>query len=97
MYRVEHRELTAQRTHGAGNVERFPLQPPPLHIHSLFRLFCQSHYDYAKELFSLGGATPPTSRAKSPETALAHVICDRAEQAYLRSDALEKRRKLMNA
>ena len=29
------------------------------------------------------------------ETALAHVIGDRAEQAYRRSDALEKRRKLM--
>jgi integrase len=31
------------------------------------------------------------------ETALAHVIGDRAEQAYRRSDALEKRRKLMDA
>ncbi len=31
------------------------------------------------------------------ETALAHVIGDRAEQAYRRSDALEKRRKLMEA
>jgi integrase len=31
------------------------------------------------------------------ETALAHVICDKAEQAYRRSDALEKRRKLMEA
>jgi integrase len=31
------------------------------------------------------------------ETALAHVIGDKAEQAYRRSDALEKRRKLMNA
>jgi integrase len=29
------------------------------------------------------------------ETALAHVVGDRAEQAYRRSDALEKRRKLM--
>lgn len=29
------------------------------------------------------------------ETALAHVIGDKAEQAYRRSDALEKRRKLM--
>jgi hypothetical protein len=28
------------------------------------------------------------------ETALAHVIGDKAEQAYRRSDALEKRRKL---
>ena len=31
------------------------------------------------------------------ETALAHVIGDRAEQAYRRSDALAKRRKLMEA
>jgi integrase len=31
------------------------------------------------------------------ETALAHVIGDRTEQAYRRSDALEKRRKLMEA
>ena len=31
------------------------------------------------------------------ETALAHVIGDRAEQAYRRSDALDKRRKLMEA
>ena len=29
------------------------------------------------------------------ETALAHVIGDKAEQAYRRSDALEKRRTLM--
>ena len=31
------------------------------------------------------------------ETALAHVIGDKAEQAYRRSDALERRRKLMEA
>jgi hypothetical protein len=31
------------------------------------------------------------------ETALAHVIGDKAEQAYRRSDAPEKRRKLMEA
>ena len=30
------------------------------------------------------------------ETALAHVIGDKAEQAYRRSDALDKRRKLMD-
>jgi hypothetical protein len=34
---------------------------------------------------------------KIVETALAHVIGDKAEQAYRRSDALEKRRKLMEA
>jgi len=31
------------------------------------------------------------------ETALSHVIGDKAEQAYRRSDALEKHRKLMEA
>jgi hypothetical protein len=31
------------------------------------------------------------------ETALAHVIGDKAEQAYRRSDALEKRRRLMDS
>jgi hypothetical protein len=31
------------------------------------------------------------------EAALAHVVGDRAEQAYRRSDALEKRRTLMDA
>jgi len=31
------------------------------------------------------------------ETALAHVMGDKAEQAYRRSDALENRRKLMEA
>ena len=31
------------------------------------------------------------------ETALAHVIGDKAEQAYRRSDALEQRRQLMEA
>ena len=35
--------------------------------------------------------------ARDHETALAHVIGDKAEQAYRRSDALEKRRKLMEA
>ena len=40
-----------------------------------------------------------TSARRGPlvETALAHVIGDKAEQAYRRSDALEKRRKLMEA
>jgi integrase len=32
-----------------------------------------------------------------PEHALAHVLGDKAEQAYRRSDALEKRRPLMDA
>jgi hypothetical protein len=39
----------------------------------------------------------PTSPREITETALAHVIGDKAEQAYRRSDALGKRRKLMDA
>jgi hypothetical protein len=69
---------------------------PPLHIHRLFRLLRQSHHDYAKEPFWLGW-----ERLQLPceitETALAHVIGDEAAQAYRRSEALEKRRKLMEA
>lgn len=38
-----------------------------------------------------------TAAREVVETALAHVIGDKAEQAYRRSDALEKRRKLMDA
>jgi hypothetical protein len=96
MYRVEHRELTAQRTHGAVMSNVFHCNPP-LHIHSLFRLFRQRHYDYAKELFWLGRATFPNFPCEITETALAHVIGDKADQAYRRSDALEKRRRLMEA
>src|SRR6476619_7048882 len=43
----------------------------------------------------VGNETP--SPREVVETALAHVIGDKAEQAYRRSDALEKRRKLMDA
>jgi hypothetical protein len=34
---------------------------------------------------------------ENTETALTHIIGDKAEQAYRRSDALEKRRKLIEA
>ncbi len=44
--------------------------------------------------FRDGQATSPTSRAKLPRR---RVIGDKAEQAYRRGDALEKRRKLMEA
>jgi hypothetical protein len=37
------------------------------------------------------------SNVREADTALAHVMGDKAEQAYRRSDALEKRRKLMEA
>jgi len=56
----------------------------------------QSHYDYAKELIWLGWQCLQLSR-EITETALAHVMGDQAEQTYRRGDALEKRRKLMDA
>ena len=48
------------------------------------------------QLSRLGGQRSSFPR-EIIETALAHVIGDKAEQAYRRSDALEKRRKLMDA
>jgi hypothetical protein len=46
---------------------------------------------------AIGRATSLNFPREITETALAHVIGDKAEQAYRRSDALEKRRKLMDA
>jgi len=46
---------------------------------------------------STKAATSPTSPEEITETTLAHVIGDKAERAYRRGDALEKRRKLMEA
>jgi integrase len=51
--------------------------------------FCSSFRDWAGNVSS--------APREVVETALAHVIGDKAEQAYRRSDALEKRRKLMEA
>ena len=70
---------------------------PPLHIHSLFCLLRRSHYDYAKEPFGWAGNVSDFPREITETAALAHVIGDKAEQAYRRSDALEKRRRLMEA
>jgi hypothetical protein len=53
-----------------------------LHFRSSFRDWAGNETSYPRDLI---------------ETALAHVIGDKAEQAYRRSDALEKRRKLMEA
>jgi integrase len=49
---------------------------------SSFRDWCGDETDFARE---------------TAEAALAHVVGDKAEQAYRRSDALEKRRRLMQA
>jgi hypothetical protein len=46
---------------------------------------------------AIGRATSLNFPREITETALAHVTGDKAEQAYRRSDALEKRRKLMDA
>jgi hypothetical protein len=47
--------------------------------------------------FGIGLATSPAFREKSQRPPWRTVIGDKAEQAYRRSDALEKRRKLMDA
>jgi hypothetical protein len=69
MYRVEHRELTAQRTHGAIvlNVFHFKrprfIKRPRFTIHSLFGLLRRSHYHYSTELFfDLFGSGPALDR-----------------------------------
>src|SRR6266404_1592255 len=67
-----------------GNVERFPLQVPPLHIHNLFRLFRQSYYDYAKELMLAGWGDVSYFQREITEIALVHFIGDKAEQASKR-------------
>jgi hypothetical protein len=46
---------------------------------------------------AIGRVTKPISRTRLAEHALAHVIGDKAEQAYRRSDALARRRELMDA
>ena len=50
-----------------------------------------------KNYFGLGAGNVSNFSGEITETALAQVIGDKAEQAYRRSDALEKRRKLMEA
>jgi hypothetical protein len=58
------------------------LRLPPVHgFRSSFRDWAGNVSNFPREI---------------TETALAHVIGDKAEQAYRRSDALEKRRKLMD-
>jgi integrase len=64
-------------------LRRMKIQNATVHgFRSSFRDWAGNETGYPRELI---------------ETALAHVIGDRAEQAYRRSDALEKRRKLMEA
>ena len=61
------------------------LGPGVISLHgfrSTFRDWCGDHTDVARE---------------TAEAALAHTIGDQAERAYRRSDALEKRRELMEA
>jgi integrase len=63
-------------------LRRMKIEDATVHgFRSSFRDWAGNETDFARELV---------------ETALAHVIGDKAEQAYRRSDALEKRRKLMD-
>jgi integrase len=63
-------------------LRRMKVEDATVHgFRSSFRDWAGNETDFARELV---------------ETALAHVIGDKAEQAYRRSDALEKRRKLMD-
>ena len=76
---VEHRQLTAQRTHGAIVLNIFHCKRPRFHIHSLFRLLRKSHYDYATELFFgfVGGglAVSVFERQHKLDASVAHVAC----------------------
>ena len=64
-------------------LRRMKIENATVHgFRSSFRDWAGNETEYPRELI---------------ETALAHVIGDKAEQAYRRSDALEKRRKLMEA
>src|SRR6266852_4962314 len=51
MHRVEHRQLTAHRTHGPVVSNVFHCKRPRSLIPSLFHLLRKSHYDYATEPF----------------------------------------------
>jgi hypothetical protein len=62
----------------------FHCNPLPTNIHSLIRSLRQSHYDYAKELFFGWAANVSNFPREVTESALAHVIGDKAEQAYRR-------------
>jgi integrase len=64
-------------------LRRIKIENATVHgFRSSFRDWAGNETDYPRDLI---------------ETALAHVIGDKAEQAYRRSDALEKRRLLMEA
>ena len=64
-------------------MDRLKVEGPTVHgFRSAFRDWCGEATAFPREI---------------AEAALAHVIGDKAEQAYRRGDALEKRRKLMDA
>jgi integrase len=64
-------------------MDRLEVEGPTVHgFRSAFRDWCGEATAFPREI---------------AEAALAHVIGDKAEQAYRRGDALEKRRKLMDA
>ena len=64
-------------------LRRMDIESATVHgFRSAFRDWCGNETSFPREL---------------AEQALAHVIGDKAEQAYRRSDALERRRELMQA
>jgi hypothetical protein len=89
MYRIERRELTEQRTHGAAMLNIFHCNSPRFIFTGYSGSLRQSHYDYAKEQFFAGLEHLELPR-EITETALANAIDDKAENASRRSDALEK-------
>ena len=67
----------------ANVLRRMKVEPCHLHgFRSAFRDWAGNETNFARELAEAG---------------LAHVVGDKAEQAYRRSDALEKRRMMMEA
>lgn len=67
----------------AKTIERMKVEGATPHgFRSSFRDWCGDHTEFPREV---------------AEAALAHIVGDKAEQAYRRGDALKKRRELMNA
>jgi hypothetical protein len=75
----------------------FHLQPPTSYPQLILPLASESLLIMRKNHFGWAGNVSYFPREITETAALAHVIGDKAEQAYRRSDAQEKRRRLMEA
>ena len=88
---------------GAGEGLVFPGRKPgkPLSNMTLSKLTKELGYDVDVHGFRTSFKTWAQERTNTPrdvsEAALAHVVRDKAEAAYARSDFFEKRRKLMDS